>query len=164
MRYVRQVDLYSCGPVSILNILKWAGLNASQEAYLPFLQFGCQTIDLEDSTWDNNGTSNIDFDRVLRYVGKGTFKVRRKKNPRFKDIQEHLLTGGAVALAYHWDEDNQSGEHFMFISEISRGRFICINDHRARQENTVAARHPTSIKKWLKKSKDCPCAWFLTKE
>ena len=165
MRYVAQSDDFSCGPVAILNALKWVGSDATIKNYLPFLQFGCRTIDLEDPTnWDDNGTSNQDFDRILRYVGKGKFKIRRTHRPTVPMIRRHLMAGGSVALGYFWRDGTSFGEHFCFLSKMENNQFVTANDHLSTTYNAVCYRLEKTIRRWLKKSDDSPVAWFLTKE
>lgn len=165
MRYARQPDKYSCGPTAILNAMKWAGLDATSRNHLPYLQFSCRTIDLQHpEDFDSNGTLDSDFDRVLRYVGSGVFRVRRKKFPSAKELKKHLKKGGAVAICYHWEEAGQSGEHFCFLAGFERGFFVVINDHDAPNTETVRLRTFATIRKWLKKRKDNPSGWFLTME
>jgi hypothetical protein len=145
--------------------MKWAGMDVTSRDHLPYLQFGCRTIDLENPTdWEANGTTNADFDRVLRYVGKGEFRIRRKKHPSLESIRRHLKQGGAVCLAYAWEEGGQSGEHFCFIAGLERGLFVCVNDHHAPVVSAVIRRSATTLRRWLKKTSEDPCVWFLTLE
>lgn len=163
MRYVAQPDDYSCGPIAILNALKWAGLDASLRESLPFLQFGCRTIDPETPhDLESNGTTDTDFDRVLRYVLKGKFRVRRKKHPKLSDIENHCMGGGAVALSYYWNEGGEFGDHFCFISGMEKGRFVIANDHHAKTKNAVLIRSAKTLCRWLRVHGDDPIAWFLT--
>lgn len=165
MRYIQQRDRVSCGPVSITNALKWAGLDATGRDSLPFLKFACRTVDLENPTdFESQGTDDWDFDRVLRYVGKGTFKVRRKKFPSLRDIEKHIETGGAVAFSYHWEDGAEGEDHYSFISGMERGFFCCVNDHSSPNSATVNLRSVDTLRKWLKRHNDCPVAWFLTME
>jgi hypothetical protein len=145
--------------------MKWSGIDASSRNHLPFLQFSCRTIDPEfPDDFDANGTTDQDFDRVLRYVGKGNFKVRRKKHPTLAQIRAHLKSGGAVALSYRWRESGQIGDHFCFIAGTSRGSWICINDHYSPDQGTTRLRKPKTVAKWIKRGKDYPTAWFLSLE
>jgi hypothetical protein len=132
--------------------------------YLPFLQFGCRTIDPQDPHSDQNGTYNTDFDRVLKYVGRGVFRVRKRKHPRLTTIQKHLESGGAVALAYQWWESaTESNGHFCFMAGFENGMFVVANDHLAPLDNTQTMRRPTTVKSWLRHVGDDPIAWFLEK-
>lgn len=163
MRYARQPDKYSCGPTAILNALKWAGEDVSTKEHLPFLQFGCRTIDLEHPhDIDLNGTTDDDFDRVLRYVAKGMFRIRKVNHRSVAKMKAHLARGGAICFSYYWAEDGQSGHHFAFIEKLDRGQFVIVNDHNAQNEDTVTIRTSTTLRRWLKKHKESPCVWFLT--
>jgi hypothetical protein len=164
-KYIRQPDSYSCGPTAILNALKWAGLDVTLQEF-PLLQFSCRTVDPDSNDIEDHGTLDHDFDRVLRWSGKKVLKVRRRKNPSFKDIYIHVKSGGAICLGYFWREKKQGGEHFCFISGMRRGLFHVVNDHTILDFSNSNDRLRTSktIKNWMKiKTDDCPIAWFLTR-
>lgn len=162
-RYVNQPNPYSCGPIAILNALKWAGLDVTLQQ-LPLLEYRCRIIDPESDDEDDQGTWNHDFDRVLRWAGKKAFKkVLRRKNPSLKEIKEHLKSGGAICLNYYWIDDKlrQEGQHLTFLSGMKRGLIQTINDHDDPEK--VQLRTSKTIKKWLSiKEIECPVAWFVT--
>ena len=160
MRFIRQPTSISCGPTAVLNVLKWAGIEANL-SHFPLLEFSCQTVDFSDpNNFEKNGTTDHDFDRVLRYVTKAFLKVRRNKRPSFKKIIEHLYTGESIVLSYRWEEDGQFGDHFCFLAGMKNGLIVCVNDHNAHDKNPNL-RRKTTIKQWLKKG--LPYAWFLTR-
>lgn len=126
----------------------------------PMLQFGCRTIDPNNDR-DEHGTFDHDFDRVLRWSGKKVLKIRRRKNPSFKDIKQHLKNGGSICLGYYWKEWGQEGGHYAFMTGMKRGFFMVVNDHSI--PDTTRLRTSKTIRKWLSiKTSDCPIAWFLT--
>lgn len=170
MKYIRQPDKYSCGPTAIVNAMKWAGIDANSRELIPFLQFGCRTIDLENpEDAESNGTTDQDFDRVLRYVAKGHFKIRRRKNPRINEIIKHLKAGKAVVLSYFWGPGSLKYGHFCFLLSVERGRVVTINDH---ESETIRRRTFATIAKWIKNKSwdekkgedESPYAYFLTLE
>lgn len=132
---------------------------------MPFLQFGCRTIDPQDpDNYDSNGTTNTDFDRVLRYVGRGLLKIRRVKHIRMKTMKAHLAKGGAVALGYHWDDGTESGDHFCIIVGYEDGKFTVVNDHVRDSMRAVTYRTDREVQKWIKVWKDDPVAWLITRK
>lgn len=168
MRYFRQPDQYSCGPTAIANALVWGGVDVKIRQLIPLLKFSCQTIDFEfPDNWEANGTMDSHFDRTLRYASKGVLKVRRSQDPTTDAIKEHLLSGGAVALGYYWKEGDQSGEHYVFISEFKKEHFVFINDHDCRKGRTSRHRSIKRVREYLKNrdSENNPAVvWYLTRK
>jgi len=92
IRYVKQRDETSCGPVAIINIFKWMGCKVSYD----FIQV---TRDLcEHEPGQYGGTTNLNQERALRLVG---IKKKRRIKPSIKEIDSHLDSGGIVLLGYH---------------------------------------------------------------
>jgi hypothetical protein len=159
MEYIVQDDAYSCGPTAIINSLKWAGIGVTKE-HLDLFRFSCRTIDPEfPNDWDSNGTTDYDLDRVLRYAGKGKFKVRKRSRPSLPMLIRHLQKGGAVVIAYYWKEGSESGHHFAFISGMKKGCFEVVNDHSGKGAGTL--RRPSTLRKWLKRRDESPICWFI---
>lgn len=92
MRYCKQKDMYSCGPVAILNALKWGGANATYRKHIRFLTQECKTT--------SDGTEDKDFDRTLRTNGRNWFSVAKPKYFDIYTITDHLHSGGAVIIAH----------------------------------------------------------------
>lgn len=159
MGYIVQDDDYSCGPTAIINSLVWAGISVSKED-LDLYRFSCRTIDPEfPKDWDLNGTTDADLDRVLRYAGKGRFRVKRTRRPTVPMLIRHLQKGGAFVLSYFWKEGVQSGHHFAFVSEMNRGCFAVINDHA--KDGIVTLRTQQTLRKWLKRKDESPICWLI---
>lgn len=101
-RYVRQRDNYSCGPVAMLNAMKWAGATWLRYVDLPSFRSLCRTD-------RRRGTSFTGMVRAARHMP--VLGARRAK-PKVKlaDIDAHLGHGGAVILGsvsepmggFHW--------------------------------------------------------------
>jgi len=162
MRYIRQPDEISCGPVAILNALKWAGLSVTSEHDLPKIRFACKTVNQHDPLdTETAGTYDHDFDRTLRYVGAPVFDVKRKNRFSFKSVKEHLLAGGAVCIGYWWQEGTKEGAHFAIIERIEKGLWVTVNDHSS--SSATKRRKEATVRKWLADRKSgCPSVWFLT--
>jgi len=102
-RYIRQRDNYSCGPVALLNALKWAGATkGTSYETVPSWRDACRTT-------RRRGTSFTDLFRAARML---PLIGARKARPKVKlaDINAHLRHGGAVILGsvsepmggFHW--------------------------------------------------------------
>lgn len=102
MRYLNQTNRHSCGPVAVINALKWAGIKATWE------KDGKRITKLCNTTKD--GTLGGDVTVAVRKASKGKIKVTRRfirldlrtfrHSPRsdLQKIDRHLKKGGAVLL------------------------------------------------------------------
>lgn len=114
LRYVKQRETYSCGPVAIMNVCKWAGEQfAYQEAFKPLRRLcACST---------KKGTKHAAFDKALRTMAKrvGGLRVRRVHRPKLGQMEKHLRLGGAVVLNFRWKTEVEDYRHFSLLTEIA---------------------------------------------
>ena len=126
-RYMKQRDQYSCGPVAIMNTLKWSGFKFSYEDQIEHFQSLCGCTSSE-------GTFHAPFDKALRIASKelGGFNVKRIYYPKLWQIEKHLEAGGVIVLSYSWEVDEDYSRHFSLITGISSSRrsFLMVNDFR----------------------------------
>jgi len=101
-RYARQRNRYSCGPIAIINALKWAGKPASLAKYFDRFRRWCKCGYYERQIRQYVGTHRRNFDAALRRAGRNLFRVRYLAQPRLEQIDRHLEAGGAVILNYYW--------------------------------------------------------------
>jgi len=126
-RYLKQRDGYSCGPVAIMNVVKWAGLTFSYKNEIKFFQSicGCEPV---------FGTNHPNFDKALRTIAGEIegLKVRRVQSPKLWQIEDHLGAGGIIILNYHWRKADKQARHFMLLDRVSDSgkSFLTINDYR----------------------------------
>ena len=154
-QYIKQRDKFRCGPVAVLNSLRWAGANVSTN-YVYELSEKCKT-----RPFGYGGTSHHDFDRVMRKEGGELFKADLILKPRINEIEEHLKKGGALVLNYAWGKHR----HFVLLTEVSEtGKtFAMINDF-ANRPAVVKVRRKTFIERCLMHRNDEDAkAWLLTK-
>ncbi len=127
VRYVKQRDHYSCGPVAIMNVLKWVGVRFNYQERIKVLQEACDCV-------PTRGTRHAAFDRALRHVVgllPVDVRVRRVHRPKLSQIEEHLLSGGIVVLNYRWKTDEEGfSRHFVLLTKVSgNGKyFLTAND------------------------------------
>lgn len=123
-KYTKQRDRYNCGPVAILNALRWAGENASYASRIAYLERLCK------SQAPDIGCNHTNFDRALRKAGSGIFLVRRVYQPQVREMEAHLKAGGAVVFNYGWENRKKFGRHFtLLIPGIAEAIFGMINAH-----------------------------------
>jgi hypothetical protein len=110
-RYTRQRDQFRCGPVAIMNALKWAGKKCSYDELRDPLTRSCKCK-------SPHGTKHRNFDAVLREAGKKLYSVRRVYHPTLAEIESHLRGGGAIVLNYKWGK-NKYDRHFHLLTGVS---------------------------------------------
>lgn len=134
--YVRQRDSYGCGPVALVNALKWAGKDISfkreRKKYYDKCCVspgsGANPIDLFRATMDEQ-----EYIKVI-FWGWG-----HPKKPRISQVEKHIRDGGAAILGYYYDrkEPDKNGfkiaGHYVFVDSISdTGKtFYVVNDSRS---------------------------------
>jgi len=122
-RYVKQRDKHSCGPVAILNALKWSGQDMSHRKHI-------QMLKLMTGQKPRGGTSNTNLYRTLRVLGGkllGSLKIKPRIRPTLQEMEAHLRNGGVVLLQYHWIDKNGSRfpqkwsfhGHFVLVTGVS---------------------------------------------
>lgn len=106
IRYIGQRDQYSCGPLAILNILKWAGYDITSK-YLPNLRRYCKT--------DENGTDTKNISKVLERYSK--LKVECVPFITIKNLHNHIENGGAAIIEVSWFDEikKQTTGHYYII-------------------------------------------------
>ena len=115
-RYVKQKDMYSCGPVVIMNVLKWAGVKFSYQEKIGVLRevCGCKP---------GRGTSHPNLDQALRWAVwevEGKLRIRRVRRPKLCQIEKHLGSGGVVVLNYAWKRADKGDRHYTLLTGVSR--------------------------------------------
>lgn len=163
MRYIRQRDRTSCGPVAIINAVRWAGGEAKYEDKFEDYVKRCRCV----SPW---GSTHNAFERTLREEAEGLFKVLRVYRPTISQITSHLLSEGAVILNYRSgrkckDRRKEKRHYYLLTSSSPFGMiFGTVN----RNENTPAFCEIAimSLKEDCKHHRSDPSfkAFFLTRE
>lgn len=161
-RYLRQYNNFSCGPIAILNALKWAGRRVTYAYHYEQLAVDCGLKADED----DYGTDNRDLDRVLRMHGKDYYTVRKPKTPTFEEFEQHLKNGGSAILCYlHYDEEGPEGHYAFFPEYLEESDiFVGIND---KMYETYTERTRTELLNRFKKREHgkstYPRVWLLTR-
>ena len=104
MRYTRQYDKTSCGPVALVNALKWAGMK------VPWRDSKQHWIKL---TRCRNGTSPQDLNIAIRQY----FPNARRIKPHIRKIERHLKNGGGIII--HVMGKNPRFNHWAFLDSVS---------------------------------------------
>lgn len=164
-RYVRQHDLFRCGPIGILNALKWAGVDTTVRL-IPDL---CR----ETKCTPSEGTLRTNFARALVERGKKYFATRQDKDPILQSIESSLRAQKAVLLCFLYDETADDGErpgHYVLITHISKsGKTFTLVNHKIRSDapsRCIQYIRRSTLLHHLRRRKRCgiwyPIAWHLT--
>jgi hypothetical protein len=134
-RFLAQRDEYSCGPIAIINALKWLGY-AFTGADLPKLRRWCQTDKYL-------GTPTKSMTATLAKLGiKSTLKYRIT----FSELNMYLKQGKCVIIGSYGFGKNKDDGHWYFVPEKSGDGFRVINLEV--QNNTVISKE--ELKRVLK--------------
>ena len=116
-RYLRQKDEFHCGPVAIINAMKWVGINASARSHLNQLSKECGT--------DKYGTYPQRFGRVLsKYV-----RAHYWERPFTPGLKNHLSFGRAFVLGHSFVRNDDIVEsHYTLCIGRDSGGYIMVND------------------------------------
>jgi hypothetical protein len=141
--FVRQPQKsYNCGPIAILNALKWSGMKVRKRDAVPFLDFSCRL----DQDEDDPGTEDGDLDRTLRYAAKGRLDVRRPKRLSVRNLRTHIQAGGAALVGYF---HTSGGGHYTLLVKAEGRRFLAANDTKATLRRTMSYKRRKTVHDWL---------------
>ena len=157
-RYVRQWDDFSCGPIAILNALKWAGVRASIKRDYKRL------LVLTKCSFPN-GVCRFYLAPAL-YKNREFF-VRRPRGATMRTVENHLRSGGVVLLSYGIYGDGKRRGHYTLLTRVSEtGRsFTTINYYVG---HTVCLIRRSSVVRDIRRRKMnghwYPCVWLISKK
>lgn len=159
-RFTKQRDRYSCGPVAILNALRWSGMDAPYKELIDIFQKVCNCE-------PGRGTNHSDFDRALRFFGTDLFRVRRVQRPCLGKIEQHLRDDGCVILNYRWTRGGKGYRHFSLVNGVSPSgaTFFLVNDSTVGPAQQALGRR-AFVNEILRYQRVDPHfkGWFLTQE
>ena len=156
VRYIKQRDHTSCGPVAVINILKWLGYKVSYDSFIHSARYLCG-----HEPGPEGGTNITGVEKALKHLG---VKKRRVKNPSLDDIDRHIDSGGIVLLEYvapYKNEFLNKGEgHFSICIGRTAKTYILVNDGT---KNTIGRRSRMSMKIILFGGDENRYAWMISK-
>jgi hypothetical protein len=148
VRYLSQpVNTNICGPVAIINIMKFFGFNATSR-HLSFVKYKCEY---------ENGVDSSGVTAALRDIDKLKFFIRN--NPTIEAIDGHLDNGGAVLLITAVKEDEEFFGHCWIITEKNTKDYVSHNYNYKSKESLTKEELEKSLKYIYD---DMPKAWFVS--
>ena len=135
IRWLGQRDEFRCGPIALVNIMKWAGIKefeghrVNEKLAKGYLSVRCWT--------DKEGTFNYHFEIMLRSlpglkITKYTHSKRHTKRLSRRDIKKHLKSGGIVLLDTPWwnsKKRKHEWHYSLLVDVITGGRLYYIINH-----------------------------------
>jgi hypothetical protein len=153
LRYTKQFNESSCGPVALLNAIKWAGYVATNKSHLRYYKNLCKY---------NEGTYSKDLHRALKTVPELKI-VKRSRSLTLCKLDKQLDIGNAVILTEHV---NWEPGHYVFVSKRTSCFYTVINYYSGKTDTfkTIKRVSRTKMSKLLSQKSmhgDKPEAWFL---
>jgi len=143
MRYIdQQKHEFTCGPVAIINALRWWGVKADYDNFLLQLEPGECT--------ERFGMKWKTLSKVLKRNG---FKVKQVYNPTMRELDAFLADGLSIILNYSYidPEDGMLEKHYVFID----AKWRIFNGHDI--DRSIMAKYFITAKRRVQK----PKAWVI---
>lgn len=152
IRYIKQRDDTSCGPVAIINVLKWLGCKVTYK-YLDMARFLCKWY---DGSTGESGTT----DRGLRHA-LNILKIHaiHKSSKSLKILDRHIEKGGIAIVEYVIPGCSiEKGWHFALCVGKENDSYIIVNDGKDR---TLSYYKRDTILKIIRKYKNYCSYWLI---
>jgi len=159
-RYLKQRDQSSCGPVAVINALKWAGLRVTEKTHKKKIQ---QLTQCNPYGRGFRGSHPYDVNHALScYNSIKIQRVRKDVWTTLSEINEHLDKGGSILMRYFLANNG----HYTLCVGRTPKTYRFVNDS---WNKTVIDRSQKRVKEMLSTSNNAfgvlefPVIWFLTR-
>lgn len=156
-KYIRQKDHTSCGPVALINVLKWMDYNVSYDNYIHIARALCKHRAGKDG-----GTTDTNMAAAFRYH---EISYKKVKNPTIKQIDAHLDNDGIILLDYAipkvfngYIEFDVGDWHYILCIGRTDKMYTVVNDATKR---TVGRRRKSTFELMLKWDGNDHYAWMI---
>jgi hypothetical protein len=116
-RWTSQRNEFGCGPVAIINLLKWLGDPATYERDYPTWRRKCCCTEY--------GTPLKNFVRALYSIKN--IKITPRNVPNIGVISEALESGRAVVMKSAYYEGDDLMGHYFLVTNQTEKSFYCVN-------------------------------------
>lgn len=155
-RWIKQRNGFGCGPVAIINLLKWLGEPVSYEASYPYWKKKCSCSE--------HGTPLRSFVNCL-YSLDG-IKIMPRSFPSVGLIGEAVSNGRAVVMKSAYKEGHSLTGHYFLVTDQTDKSFFCVNLHRRHMWVPKAAFQFHWLQRHANYCHECgvaPYAWLVRK-
>ena len=158
MRYLSQHDQYSCGPVALMNILRWIGLDIHYRNEIEWFQeiTHCR----EDGIL--MGTTFGDMTRALKKF-KNLLTYHYLKHPKMLDLILNLALGRVVILSYRIQPKCKRAipGHYIVIIEKKGEKYLCLNTFNGKAKRWIPEKE---VERFFEISRQYPVMWVINKK
>ena len=157
VRYLAQKDNINCGPVSILNVLKWCGYNATKK-YLKDLKIYCNTT--------KAGTRSKKISSTLNRYKNIRFKRINKINTKI--LNNYLDKGyAALVLISCWRKEYPERHYFVITEKKEKNDYTfykAINWNSDSKITWLVKRRLVKVFRRSLMSERDPKIWFIKRK
>ena len=147
IRYMSQpANSNICGPVAIINIMKFFGFRATKNN-LSFVKFQCRY---------ENGTDEADITSTLKTLTTLKFFIR--KVPTIEQIDKHLNNNGSILMLTVVQDKKETFGHYWIITDLDENGYTCHNLFKTNEYLTRKELEKQLAHTW----DDMPKAWFIS--
>lgn len=158
MKYVRQRNYYSCGPILLFNLLRWANI----------IKISYREIFVLTECSMEKGTKTIKFTEALKKIISQNENLKLKKQiikPSYKQIKQNLKSNNdAIILEYFKNEEYL---HFVLLVKYEDEIFV-INEGAENKKIPIVQNADLFLKKiFIENEENChqyPIIWVVVKE
>lgn len=133
--YIKQRDKSSCGPIAIINILKWMGLPVTYN-FIDIARHFCD--------WDPR--YGVYKNGLINALNKFNIDFMIVDSPSIKSMDNHLDMEGIIIFDYYFSET----AHYTLCVGHTKNFYKMVNDGLG---NTIKLRSKKSIEKIIKSTK-----------
>lgn len=135
-RYTRQRTRSDCGPVAILNILKWAGFRASYDDHIELIKEAARYKHSENYT----GCKFHNLLKAINELSRGKLKAKKYKITDLDVLIDHIRRGNAFILRHGVtppEIEDCIFYHYTTVVPGENGKFAWINTGGSEGETTI---------------------------
>lgn len=134
MRYLKQRNKYACGPVAIMNALKWANINVSYKKHFNKIKKLTDCIN-DGSYYDGIVKAIKNYSKVFNFVENHFIEIC--------DIDGYIKNGASIILEYYYKDsessDGYSG-HYVFIPGKWGKYYLLVNNYQEGEALQICSR------------------------
>jgi len=117
VRFFKQKDSNTCGPIALLNVRLWSGQKVSFKKNFQECVKACKC---------DNGTQRSNFTKALNQFKNDRYEIDTHNYINLNDLRSHVVNGGIAVLLYYPKKEWYS--HYCLVVDKIGSEWIIIND------------------------------------